>query len=87
MSLAEDVKLSTCGKHPSLFYLFYFWHCVFQLCLPFKFGGALFYAMPNLTRSLGIVILVTLWTLCHFKFVGGVDIFAIGPFLLFIIFN
>jgi hypothetical protein len=78
--LAEDVKLSACGRHLSLCYLFYFWHCVFQvLCLPFKFGGAFFYATPELTRSLGIVNLVTLWAMCHFKFGGGVD-FSGEPF-------
>jgi hypothetical protein len=33
------------------------------LCLPFKFGGALFYAMPELTRSLGFVNPVTLWAM------------------------
>jgi hypothetical protein len=43
------------------------------LCLPFKFGGAFFHAMPKSTRSLGIVNLVTLWAMCHFKFRGGVD--------------
>ena len=66
MSLAEDVKLRACGRHPSLFYLFYFWHCVVQvICLPFKFGGALFdvYVTPNLTRSMCIIILVTLWSM------------------------
>jgi hypothetical protein len=47
---------------------------VFQvLCLPFKFGGAFFYATPKLTHSLGIVNLVTLWAMCHFKFGGGID--------------
>ena len=55
------------------------------LCLPFKFGGALFYAMPELTRSLGIVNLVTLWTMCHFKFGGGVDVSR--AFLLFVFAN
>jgi hypothetical protein len=29
--------------------------------------------MPELTRSLGLVNLVTLWAMCHFKFGGGVD--------------
>jgi hypothetical protein len=43
------------------------------LCLPFKFGGTFFYATPELTCSLGIVNLVTLWAMCHFKFGGGVD--------------
>jgi hypothetical protein len=43
------------------------------LCLPFKFGGAFFYATPKLTRSLYIVNLVTLWAMYHFKFGGGVD--------------
>ena len=66
MSLAEDVKLSACGRHPSLFYLFCFWRCVVQvICLPFMFGGALFYvyAMPDLSCSLGIIIVVTLWSM------------------------
>ena len=41
--------------------------------------------MPELTRSLGIVNLVTLWTMRHFKFRGGVDVF--GAFLLFVFVN
>jgi hypothetical protein len=52
-----------------LFLAFY----ILVLCLPFKFGGAFFYATPELTRSLGIVNLVTLRAMCHFKFEGGVD--------------
>jgi hypothetical protein len=39
--------------------------------------------MPDLTHSLGIVILVTLWRMCHFKFGDGVDISG-EPFLLFV---
>jgi hypothetical protein len=56
------------------------------LCLPFKFGGAFFYALPELTRSLGIVNLVTLWAMCHFKFGGGVD-FSGEPFCYFVFVN
>jgi hypothetical protein len=52
MSLAEDVKLSACGKHPSLCFLLYFQH----LCLLVKFGEALFYAIPELTHPLGLLI-------------------------------
>jgi hypothetical protein len=75
-SLAEDLKLSACGRHPSLFsllldlvYLFCFcFHCVFQeKCLPFKFGRALSYVMPDLRRSSSIVFLDTLGTMCHFS--------------------
>jgi hypothetical protein len=38
--------------------------------------------MPELTRSLGIVNLVTLWEMYHFKFGGGVD-FSGEPFCCF----
>jgi hypothetical protein len=33
------------------------------LCLPVKFGEALFYAIPELTRPLGFVHSVTLWAM------------------------
>jgi hypothetical protein len=72
MSLAEDVKLSAFERHPSLCLLFYFQH----FCLPVKFGEAFFYAIPKLTRPLGFVFLVTLWTMSHFEFGGGVDVFC-----------
>jgi hypothetical protein len=46
----------------------FFFSCVFQVkCLPFKFGGAFSYVMPNLRHSSGIVFLDTLGTMCHFS--------------------
>jgi hypothetical protein len=41
-SLAEDVKLSACGRHPSLFlHVDLVCFCFSQVeCLPSKFGGA-----------------------------------------------
>jgi hypothetical protein len=73
-SLAEDIKLSTCGRHPSLFFLSFYSVClicfcfVFQVkCLPSKFGGAFSYVLPNLCHSSGIVFLDTLGTMCHFS--------------------
>ena len=50
-----------------LVYLFCFCYCVFQVkCLPFKFGGVLSYATPDLHFSFGVVFLDTLGTMCHF---------------------
>jgi hypothetical protein len=75
-SLAEDFKLSACGRQPSLFFLCYLilfllcvlFLCVFQVkCLPFKFGGAFSYVVPDLRHPAGIVFLVTLRTMCHFS--------------------
>jgi hypothetical protein len=51
-SLAEDVKLSACGRHFSLCFLLYFQH----LCLLVKFGEEFFYAIPELTHPLGLLI-------------------------------
>jgi hypothetical protein len=46
-SLAEDVKLSACGRHPSLCLLpFFFYFLV-------KFREAFFYVVPKLTYPLG----------------------------------
>jgi hypothetical protein len=73
-SLAEDVKLSACGRYPSLFFLsfdFVYLICfcfIFQVkCLPSKFGGVFSYILPNLRPSYGIVFLDTLGTMCHFS--------------------
>jgi hypothetical protein len=71
-SLAEDVKLSACGRHPSLFSLsfdfVFFFSFAFQVkCLPSKFGGAFSYILPNLHHSSSIVFLGTLGTMCHFS--------------------
>jgi hypothetical protein len=68
-SLAEDVKLNACGRHPSLFSLsFDFFLFVFQVkCLPSKFRGAFSYVLPNLRHSSSIVFLGTLGTMCHFS--------------------
>jgi hypothetical protein len=73
-SLAEDFKLSACGRQPSLFcvfmcYLisfvqFVLFLCVFQVeCLPFKFGGTFSYVMPDLRHPAGMVFLITLGTM------------------------
>ena len=70
-SLAEDVKLSACGRHPSLCFIFSI--CVYRS----NFRGAFFYASPKLTHSLGFVNPVTLWAMWHFKFRGGVDLCVI----------
>jgi hypothetical protein len=51
-SLAKDVKLSTCGRHSLLCFLFYFQH----LYLLVKFGEAFFCAIPELTHPLGLLI-------------------------------
>jgi hypothetical protein len=74
MSLVEDVKLSACGRHPSLFSLSFDCVClicfcfVFQVkCLPSKFGRAFSYIFPNLRHSSDIVFLDTLGTMCHFS--------------------
>jgi hypothetical protein len=72
-SLAEDFKLSACGRQPSLFFLCYltsFVHfvlflCVFQVkCLPFKFGGAFSYVVPDLHLPSGIVFFLSHWGQC-----------------------
>jgi hypothetical protein len=89
-SLAEDVKLSTCGRHSSLFLLsfdFVICFCFFQVkCLPPKFGGAFSYVLPNLHHPSGIVFLGTLGTLCHFWCGGRVDtITFLCEYLLFFV--
>jgi hypothetical protein len=71
-SLAEDLKLSACGRQPSLFSLsldcLFQFCCVFQdECLPFKFGEAFCYVILDLRHPIGIVFLVTLGTMCHFS--------------------
>jgi hypothetical protein len=69
-SLAEDVKLNACGRHPSFFpYVLILFVCfVFQVkCLQFKFGGAFSYILPNLLHSSGFLFLDTLGIMCHFS--------------------
>jgi hypothetical protein len=65
------------GGNPHYFSLFFdlvsplcfvLFLCVFQVkCLPFKFGEAFFYVVPDLHHPAGIVFLVTLGTMCHFS--------------------
>jgi hypothetical protein len=52
-----------------LYFVYWFcFCCVFQYqCLPFKFGGAFSYIVPDLHHIFGIVFLVTLGTMCHFS--------------------
>ena len=51
--------------------------CVFQvMCLPFKFGGAFSYVVPDLCHPVGIVFLVTLGTMCHFSLGVGLTYFS-----------
>ena len=75
-SLAEDCKLSACGRQPvvnfsfccPLIWLFMFCFCFgfHEICLLFKFRGALSYVTPNLHHPVGIVFLATLGTICRF---------------------
>ena len=81
-SPAEDFKLIARGRQPSFFSLLFDLVClfcfIFQVkCLPFKFGGAFSYVVPDLCHSSGIVFLETLGTMCHFSLRGGVDIFVL----------
>ena len=61
------------GGTPHYFSLLFDFVCVvfvlvFQVkCLPFKFGGAFSYVLPNLHHSSGIVFLDILGTMCHFS--------------------
>ena len=73
-SLAEDYKLSACGRQPSLFSLLFdlvglFWVCflcVFQVKCNSSLGERS-YVMPDLRHSFGIVFLDILGTMCHFS--------------------
>jgi hypothetical protein len=70
-SLAEDWKLSACGRQPSSFFLiiwFYFlcFSCDFQDSVCHSSLGERFsFSVPNLHHYFGIVSLVTLGTMCH----------------------
>jgi hypothetical protein len=80
-SLAEDCKLNVCGRQLVVTFSFYchlIWFCLFcfcfccgfqEICLLFKFTGALSYVTPNLHHPINIVFLVTLGTMCHFSFI------------------
>jgi hypothetical protein len=64
------LNLALVGNTPHYFpcLLILFVCFVFQVkCLPFKFGGAFSYVLPNLHLSSGIVFLDTLRTMCHFS--------------------
>jgi hypothetical protein len=74
-SLAEEVKLSTCGRHPSLFFLSFDFVCLFFfiiICFSGKvfalqvLGSVLFH-LPSLHLSSNIVFLDILGTMCHFS--------------------
>jgi hypothetical protein len=75
-SLAEDFKLSACGRQPphySLCYLILFVHFVFVFHVLFRSSvchsslGERSYVMPDLHHSSGIVFLYTLGTMYHFS--------------------
>jgi hypothetical protein len=76
-SLAEDLKLSACGRQPSFFSLSFDLICfvlfvfVRNKCLLFKFGEAFSYVTPDLRRPFSIVFLATLGTMCHFSLGEG----------------
>jgi hypothetical protein len=72
-SLVEEVKLSTCGRHLSLFFLSFDFVCLFFfICFSGKvfalqvLGSVLFH-LPSLHLSSNIVFLDILGTMCHFS--------------------
>jgi hypothetical protein len=73
-SLAEDLKLSACGRQPLFFSKSFDLICLFcfvcvvffrNKCLLFKFEEAFSYVTPDLSHPFGIVCLNTLGTMCH----------------------
>jgi hypothetical protein len=75
-SLVEDVKLSACGKHPSLFsmsfdFLYLICFCFSGKVFAILVWGSVLLRLPSLRHSSGIIFLDTLGTMCHFSLVGG----------------
>jgi hypothetical protein len=74
-SLAEDLKLSACGKQPSFTYSLSF-DLVCEFCFVVftrthvcysSLGEHSFTSQPTCATHFGIVFLATLGTMCHFS--------------------